>query len=93
MAFIFWFTRKKILSKIDGTKSNFSCLDEDKSRNKEGRGRFFSLQFSAFAVISLKNLCEFPNTVIIASFCKIRYIESYLKQRAKHQRLQCCCAV
>lgn len=88
----FGLQEKKILSKIDGTKSNFSCLDEDKSRNKEGRGRFFSLQFSAFAVISLKNWCEFPNTVIIASFCKIRYRELFKtkSQASKFAVLLCC---
>lgn len=55
----------------------FAFLDEDESGNKEGGGRFFSLQFSASAVISLKNWCEFPNTVIIASFCMIKYGELF----------------
>lgn len=70
----------------------FPCLDEDESRNKEGRGRFFSLQFSAFAVISLKNWCEFPNTVIIASFRKIKYRELFKtkSQASKFAVLLCC---
>lgn len=86
------YKKKKYYQKLMEPSLIFPCLDEDESRNKEGRGRFFSLQFSAFAVISLKNWCEFPNTVIIASFRKIKYRELFKtkSQASKFAVLLCC---
>lgn len=84
------YKKKKYYQKLMEPSLICSCLDEDESRNKEGR--FFSLQFPAFAVISLKNWCEFPNTVIIASFCKIKYRELFKtkSQASKFAVLLCC---